>query len=155
MFFLHSRGESVGVRCNLLNRTPYELESVIILRDSPDYDFIHVEEFGYVVSYAPRRSSGDHHHFLWLRPESETEIYMPIAPKVERGEIEVNIELSTQMTIVYQSVGIAILPEGSIVHRHTSVLVDLKNRANVLEFMNIIVDETPIIPYEVGILEKK
>ena len=58
------------------------------------------------------------------------------------------------MTIVYQSVGIAILPEGSIVHRHTSVLVDLKNRANVLEFMNIIVDETPIIPYEVGILEK-
>jgi hypothetical protein len=48
-------------------------------------------------------------------------------------------------------VGIEILPEGSIVHRHTSVLLDLKNRANVLEFMNIIVDETPIIPYEVNL----
>lgn len=33
--------------------------------------------------------------------------------------------------------------------RHTSVLLDLKSRANVLNFMNIIVDETPIIPYEV------
>ena len=34
-------------------------------------------------------------------------------------------------------------------HRHTSVLLDLKARANVLRYMNIIVDETPIIPYEV------
>lgn len=55
------------------------------------------------------------------------------------------------MTIVYRSVPIEILPEGSIVHRHTSVLLDLKNRANVLEFMNVIVDETPMIPYEVKI----
>lgn len=44
---------------------------------------------------------------------------------------------------------IEIVPEGSTVYRHTSVLLDLKNRANVLRFMNIIVDETPIIPYEV------
>ena len=36
-----------------------------------------------------------------------------------------------------------------MVHRHTSVLLDLRSRANVLRFMNIIVDETPIIPYEV------
>ena len=50
-----------------------------------------------------------------------------------------------------QTVTIKILPEGSIVHRHTSALLDLKSRANVLRFMNIIVDETPIIPYEVKI----
>ena len=48
-----------------------------------------------------------------------------------------------------QKVTVTILPEGSIVHRHTSALLDLKSRANVLRFMNIIVDETPIIPYEV------
>ena len=50
---------------------------------------------------------------------------------------------------MYRTVEVAILPEGSIVHKHTSVLLDLKNRANVLEFMNVIVDETPQIPYEV------
>ena len=50
---------------------------------------------------------------------------------------------------MYQEVTIAILPEGSVVQRHTSVLLDLKNRANVIRFMNIAVDETPIIPYEV------
>ena len=44
---------------------------------------------------------------------------------------------------------IEVLPEGSLVHRHTSLLLDLRNRAHVLRFLNTIVDETPIIPYEV------
>ena len=35
------------------------------------------------------------------------------------------------------------------VHRHTSVMLDLKSRANEYEYMNIIVDEDPVIPYEV------
>jgi CD109 antigen len=63
--------------------------------------------------------------------------------------IDVTVELSTQIVSTSDTLSITILPEGSIVHRHTSVLLDLKSRANVLRFMNIIVDETPIIPYEV------
>ena len=34
---MHFRGESVGIRCNLLNRTPYELEAVVMLRGSEDH----------------------------------------------------------------------------------------------------------------------
>jgi len=30
-----------------------------MLMDDPSYKFIHVEDFGYVVSYAPRTSRGD------------------------------------------------------------------------------------------------
>ena len=96
-----------------------------------------------------RLSSGDHHHFVYIRGESEVEVHLPIAPQVEQGEIDVVIELNTQIMSSEQTVSIKILPEGSIVHRHTSALLDLKSRANVLRFMNIIVDETPIIPYEV------
>ena len=96
-----------------------------------------------------RLSSGDHHHFVYIRGESEVEVHLPIAPQVEQGEIDVVIELNTQIMSSEQTVTIKILPEGSIVHRHTSALLDLKSRANVLRFMNIIVDETPIIPYEV------
>ena len=48
-----------------------------------------------------------------------------------------------------QVLNIDILPEGSVVHKHTSVLLDLKNRANVLQFMKIMVDESPVIPYEI------
>ena len=48
-----------------------------------------------------------------------------------------------------QTVEIEIIAEASLVHRHTSVMLDLKTRANELEFFNIIVDESPIIPYEI------
>ena len=44
---------------------------------------------------------------------------------------------------------IEIIGEASMVHRHTSVMLDLKTRAFELEFMNIIADEDPVIPYEV------
>ena len=73
----------------------------------------------------------------------------------------------TQIMSKRQTVDITILPEGSMVHRHTSVMLDLKSRANEYEYMNIIVDEvrifvclppisptlcslqSPIIPYEI------
>ncbi len=143
------RGEEIGVRCMIMNRSPYELEFFIELMGSDDYKFIHVEEYGYVVSYAPRLSGGDHHHLVWLRGEDEREVHLPVAPQVEQGTITITVKLSTQIMSSTQEVEVEILPEGSIVHRHTSVLLDLKSRANVLKFMNIIVDETPIIPYEV------
>lgn len=38
-------------------------------------------------------------------------------------------------------------PEGATVSRYTSLLLDLKNRAHVLRFLDIPVEETPIIPY--------
>jgi hypothetical protein len=95
--FYFLRGESVGIRCILLNRTPYELESVLILKGSDDYSFIHVEKYGYVTSYAPRTSGGDHHHHLWLRPESEVEVHTPIAIHVQHGFVDVPLELSTQV----------------------------------------------------------
>jgi CD109 antigen len=86
---------------------------------------------------------------LYVRAQDEVEVHLPIAPQIEQGVIDVTIELSTQIVSTSDTLSITILPEGSIVHRHTSVLLDLKSRANVLRFMNIIVDETPIIPYEV------
>ena len=48
------RGECPSIRCIVLNRSPVELEAVVILRGSDDFSFIHVEDYGYVASYAPR-----------------------------------------------------------------------------------------------------
>ena len=69
-------------RCMIMNRSPYPLETFVKLRGSPDYKFIHVEEYGYVVSYSPRLSGGDHHHLIWVRAEDEVEVHLPIAPQV-------------------------------------------------------------------------
>ena len=70
------------------------------------------------------------------------------APR-EQGSITVRVTLITQVMSKTNEVTIRILPEGSMVHRHTSVMLDLKSRANYYEYMNIIVDESPIIPYEI------
>ena len=104
-----------------------------------------------MVSYAPRTSKGDHHHLVYVRAESEMEVHLPVkpTPPAEQGTVSVSITLSTQIMSKTQEVDIEILPEGSIVHRHTSMLLDLKSRALELHFMNIIVDETPLIPYEI------
>jgi hypothetical protein len=81
----------------VLNRSPIELEAVVIIRGSEDFSFIHVEDYGYVSSYAPRMSQGDHHHFLWLRPEAQIEVLTPISPHIELGSLDVTMELSTQV----------------------------------------------------------
>lgn len=88
----------MGVICSLINRMDVELEASVILRGSDDYSFIHVETYGYVVSYAPRLSPGDHHHYVWVRPGSEMEVRVPVAVHKQQGEVDVNIELSSQVS---------------------------------------------------------
>ena len=147
---VHS-GESVGIRCMIMNRSPYDLETVIILVGSDDYEFIHVGEYGQVESYDPQTSKGDHHHLVFVRGEDEMEVHLPIKPTPlkNQGKITAVITLSSQIMSNTQEVTIEILPEGSIVHRHTSVLLDLKNRALEVEYMDIVTDESPIFPYKV------
>ena len=51
----------------------FHLQVLIMLIGDPAYKFIHVEDFGYVVSYAPRTSFGDFQTMLSvssLHPES-------------------------------------------------------------------------------------
>lgn len=40
-------------------------------------------------------------------------------------------------------------PEGATIDRHTSILLDLKNRAVVYEYMDIIVEESYVIPLSI------
>jgi len=76
-------------------------------------------------------------------------VHLPIAPKIDHGTISATVAMSSQMMYQTQTMDITIIGEASLVHRHTSVMLDLKTRANELEFFNIIVDESPLIPYEV------
>ena len=57
------------------------METVIILEGSEYYEFIHVEQYGYVKSYNPKTTSGDHHHLMFIRGEDEMEVHLPIKPK--------------------------------------------------------------------------
>jgi hypothetical protein len=57
-------GEQIGIRIIAVNNLQMELYTLITLVGSEDYKFVHVEEGGYVVSYDPRTSSGDHQHLV-------------------------------------------------------------------------------------------
>ena len=70
-----------------LHRSPYDLETVIILEGSEYYEFIHVEQYGYVKSYNPKTTSGDHHHLMFIRGEDEMEVHLPIKPKAPGEQV--------------------------------------------------------------------
>jgi hypothetical protein len=38
--------------------------------------------------------------------------------------------------------------EGAMINKHTATYLDLKNRALVLHYLDIYVEESPIIPYQ-------
>jgi CD109 antigen len=103
---------------------------------------------------------------LQLKPDSMLEVDIPISPQVEQGTITVKIQTISQYSHQDHEVELNILvikvfnlhihcinrlifeqPEGATINRHTSLLLDLKNRANLLRFLDIDVEESPIIPY--------
>ena len=87
------RGETVSIKCTIFNWQEVDEEIVIVLHGSDDYSFVNVEENGYVVSFAPRLTSGDHHHFMFIRAVTTFDVHLPIAPKVQHGTMEVKVSL--------------------------------------------------------------
>lgn len=64
------QGEQVGIRITLFNYATTEADVVVTLADSPDYKFVHVEEFGEVKSYEARTSRGEKQHLTWIPAQS-------------------------------------------------------------------------------------
>ena len=69
------------------------METVIILEGSEYYEFIHVEQYGYVKSYNPKTTSGDHHHLMFIRGEDEMEVHLPIKPKAPGEQVSLQFFL--------------------------------------------------------------
>ena len=59
-------GEQLGLRVFLFNYQHFEIQAELILHDSDDYRFVHVESFGVANAYAPRTSRGNHQHVVFV-----------------------------------------------------------------------------------------
>ena len=88
------RGETVSIKCTIFNWLEVDEEVVIILAGSEDYDFVNVEQYGYVTSFAPRLSSGEHHHLMFVRAGETFDINLPIAPRLQHGTLQATVALS-------------------------------------------------------------
>ncbi|XP_052865238.1 CD109 antigen [Anopheles cruzii] len=142
------QGEQVGIRVAVFNYQTVDIEATVVLHSSPDYKFVHVEEDGIVRSYNPRTSYGEHQFYIYLNAQDSANVYLPIVP-TRLGEIEVTIHASTLLGASQISRQITVEADGLPQYRHQSILLDLRNRAYLVQFMHVNVTETPIIPYEI------
>ncbi|ODM98885.1 hypothetical protein Ocin01_07797 [Orchesella cincta] len=141
------QGEQVGIRVTVFNYMMKDIEVMVVLADSPNYKFIHVESYGIVQSYKPRTSVGEHQHLIWMRAGDSVQVHLPIVATV-LGEIEINIRLIGQIARDEVTRKLRIEPDGVPQFRHTAVLLDLSSRSFFLQYMHINVTESPIIPYD-------
>lgn len=138
--------EQVGLRAGVFNFHGSKVGVLITLPKSDDYRSVLVEEDGFITSYKPRTAAGDHQHIVWLEPGESRDVHIPIV-FTRKGAVEVTVIGSTMMQKDSQTITIDVTSEGVIIGKHTSILLDLKNRALVYDFMDIDLDESPIIPY--------
>lgn len=141
------QGEQVGVRVTVFNYQTTAIEATVVLHGSPDYKFVHVEENGIVRSYNPSTSFGEQQFFIYLDAQGSTIVYLPIVPQ-RTGDIEVTVHGATLLGTDTITRKIHVEADGVPQYRHQSILLDLSNRAQVLQYMHINVTETPIITYE-------
>ncbi|XP_054284296.1 CD109 antigen-like [Macrosteles quadrilineatus] len=140
-------GEQIGLQVDLFNHHHSEALVVLTLKGSPLYKFVHVEAGGSVSSYSARLSSGDHQLLVYMPPESQQHIDFPVVPTVQQGQMEVTVVCTAQTGSIERTLTITVHGGGAMINKHTSVFLDLKNRALVMSYLDIIVEESPIIPY--------
>ncbi|XP_063601843.1 CD109 antigen-like [Penaeus indicus] len=143
------RGEQIGMRVMVFNNIEQELLILLVVHGSDDHRFVMVEETGVVDFYRPRTMAGDHQHLVSVAPESAMEVIFPIVATVDHGEIEVTVSAISQIGRDEETATLTVEPEGATIDRHTSILLDLKNRALVYEYMDIIVEESYVIPLQI------
>lgn len=142
------QGEQVGIRCALFNYYDQEMEVLLILEGSPDYNFVEVGPLGVTHSYFAKKVGGTIHHSVWMDAQSQTVVYFPIVP-ARVGEISVTIRASTQIGEDVQTRTINVVADGVKMYFHTSIPIDLTNKGTLLKLMDIQVTENYIVPRQI------
>jgi CD109 antigen len=142
------QGEQVGIRVSVFNYMVTAVEATVVLHNSMDYKFVHVEEDGIVTSYNPRTSFGEHQFFIYIDAQGSSVVYLPIVPQ-RLGDIKVKVSASTLLGSDHITRNLHVEADGLPQLRHQSMLMDLSSRAYIFHYLHVNVTETPIIPYEV------
>ncbi|GIY90987.1 hypothetical protein CDAR_123091 [Caerostris darwini] len=142
-----SIGEQIGLRVTVINYQWIEIKAEVILLASDDYRFVEVGPLGIVSSYNPRTTDGEHQHLIYVKPISHMIVHIPIVA-TRIGEIEVNIVGRTQVARDIATMTIQITSDGVPVHLHTSMLLDMRNEAYLIRYLELNITEDPIIPYQ-------
>ncbi|KAF2360648.1 Alpha-macroglobulin receptor-binding [Trinorchestia longiramus] len=138
--------EQVGLRVCACNFDASMVPVMIVLPKSDLYKTVVVEENGKTEAYNPKKAEGEFQHIVWLNPGEYRDVHIPIV-FTGMGEVTVTVYGTTQQQADSDSVTISVQAEGATIGKHTSRLLDLKNRGLVYDFLDISLDESPLIPY--------
>ncbi|XP_043206412.1 CD109 antigen-like [Amphibalanus amphitrite] len=141
------RGETISARLLLVNNQDIEVLALVVLPNSPNYRFVHVEQDGVISHKNVRTSAGDHQHLVPVEAGGSVEVTVPIKPLVELGSVDITLKCITQFGLDVETATIQVQPEGVMTSTHTSFLLDLKNRAVDHKFLNIYTEQSPEVPY--------
>jgi len=140
------QGEQIGIRITLFNYMTQEADILVTLANSPHYKFVHVGELGQVSSYDAKTSFGERQHLTWIPAQGAQVVYIPVVP-TKLGDIDVTIQAKSLVRKEQVTRRVRVEADGIPQYRHTSVMLDLSNRAWFLQYAYVNVTETPIIPY--------
>ncbi|KAK7114537.1 CD109 antigen-like [Littorina saxatilis] len=129
------RGEQVGVRVTVFNYWYDDdyLEVLITMHGSDNYEFVTVEELGWVYSYRPNTHKGDHQTIVFLEPGESKDIYMPIVPSQDliQGMLTFHVSATCFMERDEYTGNMTVIPDGVINYYHTPYLIDLIRFASI------------------------
>lgn len=139
-------GEQIGIRVVLFNYQHFEIQAELILHDSEDYRFVHVQPFGIVSSYNPKTSNGEHQHVVFIKAWQHIIIHLPIV-STRVGEVTVKITGRTQVGREEADITINFLPDGVPLQLHLAMMFDMRTISKNLKFFDFNITDTPIIPF--------
>ncbi|CAL4120943.1 unnamed protein product, partial [Meganyctiphanes norvegica] len=136
--------EQVGVRVTCVNHNKRPVSAVITLANNPDYRFVNVNGFevpNRTGGFVRRMVGGEHEHAVdVLGGESHT-LYLPVVPvKVGPMTLVVTATLEPGRKI-RQAINITVVAGGAQQDLHTSLLLDMANRAYFFTFMDVNISE--------------
>ncbi|BES89109.1 Complement component [Nesidiocoris tenuis] len=142
------RGEQLGLRLIVHNRDPTRSLVLVQLKGSPYFKSIAIAGDGIISSYSATLAGGDRHILIYVQGGRQERLDLPIVPTVEQGLVEIHVLASSQAGRAAMTHQLDVIPEGAIVKRHTSAVVNLQNRAHSITYLDIPIEETPVVPYQ-------
>ncbi|XP_076052838.1 CD109 antigen-like [Oratosquilla oratoria] len=139
--------EQVGVRVTTVNHLSYTVTAIIVLANNPAYRFVSVEGFnvgdipgGLMGGPVRRMVRGEHEHSVDVEAGETHTLYLPIVP-VELGKATIIVQASLPGRKLQEEVTVLVEPMGAHQELHTSLLLDLSNRAYFFTFLDVNVSD--------------
>ncbi|XP_042221809.1 uncharacterized protein LOC121866259 [Homarus americanus] len=120
------------------------VNAIIVLANNPAYRFVNVQRFDQIDpsdGHIERRMvGGEHEHAVLVNGGETHTLYLPIVP-IQLGEITVIVQASLPGKKIQKEVTIFVEPLGAVQEHHTSLLLDLSNRAYFFTFLDVNMSE--------------